>query len=351
MNKFAYIFLLIIPISLYGQDVHFVQSSTIPQLINPATAGVFDGWERVSISHRQQWLSVGSPYVTSQLSADLNLFKKENGTSKGYLGIGLNFYNDVAGDAKFGTNKFSLAVNGIIQVAEDQTASVAIEVGGAQRSGDVNKLDWGNQFNGQDGFDSQIASNEANISSFIYPDFGAGVFYRFNGHKSTFLREEIQNFYAGASYFHFSQPVLKYGNGAADSLYSKMVFHGGMLMDIPGSKVTLAPSFAYFQQNKFKEILSTLLVKFRIHEGTRYTGIYSESYFSIGATYRTSDAIVPQIQLERGNYKLGLSYELTTSKLNNAAQGGFEVSFQWANINNALFKGRRFKGWKKPGAM
>lgn len=351
MNKLAYIFLLIMPITSYGQDVHFVQTSTNPQLINPATAGVFDGWERVSISHRQQWLSVGSPYVTSQLSADLNLLKNENGTSKGYLGIGLNFYNDVAGDAKFGTNKFSLAVNGIIQVAEDQTASVAIEVGGAQRSGDVSKLDWGNQFNGQDGFDSQIASNEANISSFIYPDFGAGVFYRFNAHKSTFVIEELQNFYAGASYFHFSQPVLKYGNGDLDSLYSKMVFHGGMQWDIPGSKVAFAPSFAYFQQSKFKETLSTLLVKFRLHEGTRYTGMYSESYFSIGATYRSSDAIVPQIQLELGSYIIGLSYEITTSKLNNAAQGGFEVSFQWANMNNALFKGRRTKGWKKPAAM
>ena len=187
MNKVAYIFFFI-TINLFGQDVHFVQSSTTPQLINPATAGVFDGWERVSISHRQQWLSIGSPYVTSQLSADLNLLKNENGTSKGYLGVGINFYSDVAGDAKFGTNKFSLALNGIIQVTEEQTASVAIEIGGAQRSGDVNKLEWGNQFNGQDGFDSQIASNEANISSFIHPDFGLGVFYRFNGHKSTFLR-------------------------------------------------------------------------------------------------------------------------------------------------------------------
>lgn len=351
MSKLLYIFLLTLSVASFGQDVHFVQSSTTPQLINPATAGVFDGWERVSVSHRQQWLSAGSPYVTSQLSADFNLFKDENSMSKSYLGVGLNFYNDVAGDAKFGTNKFSLAINGIIQVAEEQTASVAIEFGGAQRSGDVTQLNWGNQFNGQDGFDSQIPSNENNISSFIYPDFGAGVFYRFNGHKSTFLREEIQNFYAGASYFHFSQPLLTYGNGTADKLYSKFVFHGGIDMDLPGSKVTLAPSFAYFQQNKFKEILSTVLVKFRIHEGTRYTGIYSESYFSIGLTYRSSDAIVPQVQLEIGGYKLGLSYELTTSYLNNAAQGGFEVSFQWANINNALFKGRRIKGWKKAGAM
>jgi type IX secretion system PorP/SprF family membrane protein len=175
VNKIAYIFFFL-STTLFGQDVHFVQSSTTPQLINPATAGVFDGWERVSISHRQQWLSIGSPYVTSQLSADLNLLKNENGTSKGYLGVGINFYSDVAGDAKFGTNKFSLALNGIIQVTEDQTASVAIEIGGAQRSGDVNKLEWGNQFNGQDGFDSQIASNEANISSFIHPDFGLGVF-------------------------------------------------------------------------------------------------------------------------------------------------------------------------------
>jgi len=124
VKKLVYIFILLNPWLSFSQDIHFVQSSAIPQLINPATAGVFHGWERVSLSHRQQWLSAGSPYVTSQFSADLNLFKKENGSSRGYLGLGLNFYNDVAGDAKFGTNKFSLAINGIIQVTEEQTASV-----------------------------------------------------------------------------------------------------------------------------------------------------------------------------------------------------------------------------------
>ena len=33
------------------------------------------------------------------------------------------------------------------------------------------------------------------------------------------------------------------------------------------------------------------------------------------------------------------------------SQGSFEISFQWANFQTAMFQGRRTKGYKKPGGM
>ena len=62
----------------FCQDVHFAQSSFIPQLINPATVGVFNGWERVTLSNRNQWLGFDKSYLTSQFSLDMNLLKNDN---------------------------------------------------------------------------------------------------------------------------------------------------------------------------------------------------------------------------------------------------------------------------------
>ncbi len=351
MRKLLYISLMLLCGNSYAQDVHFAQTSTIPQLLNPATVGVFQGWERVIASHRQQWIGLENPYVTSQFSADLNLLKNDNGAANSHLGIGLSFYNDVAGDAKFGTKNFSLSVAGIIPVESDQTVSAAIQVGGAQRSGNLSALTWGNQFDGT-GFDTQIPSNEGDgMSSFFYGDIGAGIFYNYTGYNHTLLRKELSNLYGGVAYYHLNKPTLQYRNGTSDKLHSKLVGMAGMQWDIPKSLWAFAPSFVYMKQGPHQEIMGSLLMKFRMKEGTKYTGIYTESYLGMGLTYRNKDAIAPQVLIEFGSYKIGLLYEFTTSNLNAVSKGGFEVSFQWANMNTALFKGRRFKGWGKPGGM
>ena len=51
-------------INTYAQDLHFSQTAQTPLLINPAAAGVYDGWERVIINHRNQWLGAGTQFMT-----------------------------------------------------------------------------------------------------------------------------------------------------------------------------------------------------------------------------------------------------------------------------------------------
>ncbi|MEY3236098.1 MAG: hypothetical protein RI883_199, partial [Bacteroidota bacterium] len=64
--------------SLFGlnaQDLHFTQTAQTPLLINPAAAGVYDGWERVIINHRNQWLGAGTQFMTTSIAADANFGK------------------------------------------------------------------------------------------------------------------------------------------------------------------------------------------------------------------------------------------------------------------------------------
>jgi type IX secretion system PorP/SprF family membrane protein len=337
--------------ALMAQDIHFVQSNMTPQLLNPAAAGVFDGWERVSVSHRQQWITIGSPYITSQFSADMNFGRQQGNKQKAYMGLGINFFNDIAGDAKMGTNQFSINLSGVVTVVEHHTFSGGIQIGGGQRSAQLNNLTWGNQFDGT-GFDQSISPNETNsATSFFYPDLGAGIYYNFDNITSTLSRKELQRIYFGVSYFHLNSPRLRYYNGSADQLAKKLVVMGGAELDIPNSKFVVAPSFAYFFQDPSQEILATVLGKYRIKEGTKYTGIYNNVYFTFGLSYRNRDAVAPTFGLEAGSIKVMASYEFNVSRLQMTTrnQGGFELAFQWHNFQNALFQGRRMKGYKKTG--
>ena len=82
MKKLIYLLLFSISFNFQAQDVHFAQSTFVPQLINPASIGVFNGWERVTISNRKQWLGIDKSYMTSQFSFDMNLLKNDNGKQK-----------------------------------------------------------------------------------------------------------------------------------------------------------------------------------------------------------------------------------------------------------------------------
>ena len=92
MKKHILLLFIILGGEYCAQDVHFAQSTFVPQLINPATIGVFNGWERVSLSNRKQWLGIDNSYMTSQFSFDMNLLKNDNGKQTSYLGLGLSFF-------------------------------------------------------------------------------------------------------------------------------------------------------------------------------------------------------------------------------------------------------------------
>ena len=98
-------------------------------------------------------------------------------------------------------------------------------------------------------------------------------------------------------------------------------------------------------QGPHQQTMLNLMMKARMKNGTKYTGVYDESYFGFGIIHRLKDALAPQLLFEFGSYKIGILYELTVSNFSSAASG-FEVSFR-ANMRNALFTSRRSKGHKR----
>ena len=158
---------------LYGQDIHFTQLNGSPLLVNPAFTGLYKGWERAAINHKSQWVNAQTKFYTTAIAIDFNLLKtpRKRGT---FLGVGLQLYNDIGGDSKFGTKQLLASFSAIVPVAKDHFLSLGLQAGMGQRSGSYDNLVFPNQFDGTS-FDPGLNSFESNgLNSQVFADLSVG---------------------------------------------------------------------------------------------------------------------------------------------------------------------------------
>lgn len=324
-----------------AQDIHFTQANQTPMLINPAATGVFSGWERVSFNHKNQWINSGTKFFTTSIAADLNLFKPRRGNGA-HMGVGLQFYNDIGGDSKFGTRQVLLSVSGIVPLDDHQQLSGGLQMGLGQKFGDFSTLQFANQFDGET-FNSTNPSGELNnLATFMYADLSAGIFYRYGNHKIGFSRDDALDFRIGFAYFHANKPELKYRLGSEEQLYGKIVIHTSIIKDFSGSKYGVEAFFNQFSQGPHNETLFGAQLRYRIKSGGKITGLSRDTYLSGGLTIRYKDAISPTINFQMASFNFGMSYDITISDFGQYYRGGgLEFSLKYTNMDFALFKRRR----------
>lgn len=321
----------------HAQDIHFSQTAQTPLLINPAAAGVLDGWQRAIVNQRSQWMGSTTQFMTTSVAGDVTILKKERG-NKAYLGLGGLFNTDVGGDGRFGSQTGSITLSGILPVAKGQTLSVGILGGFGSRKGDISKLSFESQWSSAAyAFDPSIASGEAaNLNSFSYLDLGSGIYYVLDAGKSTFARNNEFKFQLGASVYHINQPILKFTNGSDDRLHRKYVLHTGIVSDFKGTKYGIEANAVQFIQGGHYETILGAMLRYRFSEGTKLTGNFQKAYVGFGMYMRVKDAIIPSVMVEYKGFKFGMSYDVTISALRRAYGGGsLEFSLSYSN----LFKG------------
>jgi len=100
----------------WAQDTRFSQFNSTPLLINPGLAGMGNGYSRANLNYRSQWSSIQNSFTTAAVSLDFPIFSEKMNWKKGYLGTGLAFYTDKAGDDD-GPPKYGfLKPNGVSEV-------------------------------------------------------------------------------------------------------------------------------------------------------------------------------------------------------------------------------------------
>lgn len=325
----------------WGQDIHFTQSNQTPMLINPAATGVFSGWERVTFNFKNQWVNSGTKFYTTSIAADLNLFKPRRGNGA-HMGLGLQFYNDIGGDSKFGTRQVLISMSGIVPLDDYQQLSGGLQLGIGQKFGDFTTLTFANQFDGET-FNSGTLSGETNnLATFMYADLSAGIFYRYGNHKIGFSRDDALDFRFGIAYFHANKPELNYRLGSSEKLYSKFVIHTSIVKDFSGSKYGIEAFINQFSQGPHNETLIGLQMRYRIKSGGKITGLNRDTYLSGGLTLRYKDAIAPTVNFQMKGFNFGMSYDITIADFGQYYRGGgLEFSLRYTNMDFALFKRRR----------
>lgn len=314
---------------LKAQDMHFSQFVMSPVFLNPANSGA-ENKIRAIMNYREQWKSVASPYKTFGLSYDMRVHE----SSSGFFALGATVFNDKAGDAQMKIFQGNINLAYHLTIKKGMNLGVGIMGGFAQRSVDLNGLQWGNQYDGYD-YDGTLDNGEPAGFSFTnsYGDVGAGITYTYSKGSRYMTGNDQLAIVAGLAVMHPHQPNYSFYDNPDEKLYMKVVAHGNAVIGMgdKNSRLSIAPGYLFCLQGGARELLFGSMFKYKLKEASHFTGFVNSSSLAIGCFYRNKDAVIIKSMFTYANYSLGFSYDLNVSDLKptSKGKGGFELSLRF----------------------
>jgi len=295
-----------------AQDFHLSQYDAAPLYLNSSMTGMFNGYYRITGNYRTQWSAIATkPFVTTALAFDMP-YKK--------MAFGAQIMNNRAGTGSF--NVLSILLSGAYDKSLTSNnfhhLSVGVQLGGTQKSVNMDKLTFESQFTPTNGggFDTGLPNFETFSNQRIYlAEANAGLMYYYaktNARINPFL---------GISFFHLDHPSESFYN-VANKLPIRYIIHGGTKINI-NEKIQLVPKLFMMRQINDKEFTTSADVHYFLTE--------SESYIIAGFTYRNKDAAIVTAGYKYDKYIYKISYDINTSSLKNAtnSRGAFELSVSY----------------------
>lgn len=332
-----YLFLLIQAITknALAQDTHFAQTEYAPMLLNPALTGAFSHMQLIA-NYRNQWNSIASPYQTIAASLDMRL-QRRDADNNSFVALGLNFFNDVAGDMKVTTNQFNLDLAYHIKMGRYSLLRIGIYGGMNQRILDPNRGNWASQFNG-DGINTSISSGE-NFGSYnhVFIDAGAGVVYTFRKMKYSVNNNVNNNVNCGLAVYHANQPASSFISLPQDKLAMRISGFINSSFNIANTQLAVQPAVYVQLQSKYSEVMFGTYLRYNIRESSHFTGSIKPVAAALGLFSRYKDAFVAKGYFQYHQFSVGLAYDFNLSRLTpvSKSRGGFEVFLRF-NLDDRL---------------
>ncbi len=298
--------------TIKGQDPHFSQYFSSPLTLNPAMTGYFKGDSRIGTNFRQQWRSIGAPFITGTVSYDSKLLQTRIADND-ILAIGiLGLFDESLGG---GFKNINLAASVTYHKALDADGIHHIGAGFqftyASRALNFNSLDFANQFNGS-GFDTYLPSYETfGTERRDYVDINTGILYNY--------KTENTELYVGGSLYHVGRPNTSFLKNEKFRLPMRYTVHAGSKFVVGGNSNELFIGGLYMNQAGATEKNIGVAYGIKVND---------EAMVYAGSWYRFSDAIIPFAGLSYNGFQVGLSYDITNSNLKNysSRNGSFELS-------------------------
>ena len=333
MKKIFFTLLLTTLLSaVFAQDPNFSQFFASPLTLNPALTGKYDGLFRVAGNYRNQWPTINNAFITKTVSADFHLLNN-NLPDIDRWGFGVLAISDQNGNGALTTNQFSLSTAYHKGLDENGYHQIGVGFQGSytDKRLDITKLDFEDELTslGFTGATSEIFPQ--NGLKVKYFDMNAGFLY--NGSTNGY-----NNFYLGASMYHINRPKETF-QGGQFYLNSRTTIQGGGRVPF-GQYNAIHFSANYSSQANANNLMFGGAYAMNLnYDDENPTTIYLGTWARFN---NVSDAIIPYIGLEFGDFQLGSSYDVNISSLKPASnlKGGVEISLIYIKkpVNKELKK-------------
>mmetsp|Transcript_20774 Transcript_20774/g.28041 ORF Transcript_20774/g.28041 Transcript_20774/m.28041 type:complete len:319 (-) Transcript_20774:32-988(-) len=291
MKRVLAIIAIGIGFSASAQDPQFTQFYANPIYLNPAFAGSH-GCPRIAMNYRNEWPSLTGNYVTYSASYD-QYFKNING------GFAVLATHDQQGQGTIFTSMLGAVYSYHLNVNRKFKMMFGARASMYNKYLDWSKLTFGDMIDPRRGFIYQTGDVQRGGSRYFF-DASAGV-VGYNKH-----------FFFGFAAHHLNRPDESMIIGSS-RLPIRMTGHMGAKIPLGArSKYTnttsIMPNIIYQYQNGFQELMFGTYVQY--------------GAFTAGAWFRNRDAFILTIGVDTGKFRLGYSYDVTVSRLNNGVSGG-----------------------------
>jgi type IX secretion system PorP/SprF family membrane protein len=285
-----------------AQDPTFTQFYANPLYLNPALAGSH-GCSRFASNYRNEWPKLTGNYTTYSASWD-SYFRNISG------GIGILATHDQQGQGTINTSMLGLIYSYHVQLGRKWKLQFGARASWYQKFLDWDKLTFGDMIDPRRGFIYSTGDVPRGGSRGFF-DASAGMVlfnkYFFAGVAAHHLNRPNESMIVGES----KMPIRVTGHmGAEIQLGRKSKYSNG---------TSIMPNVIYQYQNGFMELSVGTYVKY--------------GPLNIGVWYRNRDAFILTAGINTGKFKLGYSYDVTVSKLNNGVSGGSHEISLGLNLN------------------
>ena len=323
------VMLLILSQQGIAQDIHFTNFRMAPVSVNPAFTGSFKGTYRISSIYRDQWRSIGnsSPYTTPFISAEVNI-KQGLLSDNDWIAGGISFVADRSGTLRFQQQLTALNIGYHYALDKDykQVLSVGLNYGSGSQGFNVFDIRLPLSLSGGP-VENFAADQNGNVNT-SFTDYSLGVSLK------SVLNKEGDLIRFGLTAAHITSPNISLvtvqtqnpdPNQTPNPTDNRRVgFDPRLTLTGEGSfmmsdQVRINPAFIFQAKSAATEMAVQGIVDYMIDpkKGVVISG---------GLGYRLGDAaeLIGGIQLK--DLRIGISYDLTLSSLQQAGGGAFELS-------------------------
>jgi type IX secretion system PorP/SprF family membrane protein len=289
---------------LMAQDPIFTQYHATPVRMNPAFTGSAFA-PRFAAAYRNQWPGFGNAYQTYTAYYEQQIERYRSG-------VGISFEGDNAGQGIRKSSAVSALYAYRVPVNQKIDLKFGAELGFHQIAINWEKLLFTDQI-GTDG--NIIGTTPDNLSApnarSVF-DVSAGVLMT------------SEKYYIGTSFKHITSPRVNFtdpNDNLKTGLPIRFVLHGGMMILLNKPTKTreasfVSPNLLISSQGPFQQINLGAYAGL----GSVFGGLWYRH------TVNNQDAVNLLVGMRQGVFKVGLSYDMTVSKLATIAGGAYEIT-------------------------